>query len=144
MMLPVSTEGGHNGYQAILSFLGLFIGVAARPFFGVDAMVAWWLPMLVLLPAVFHRHLRRTRWVVAALLGVMTVVNLVVALDEYPHAVIVADMSAGSQPDFSGPGDFLPALLTTVAYGVAAAALVLGSRDRGEGPGRTGRRAEHQ
>ncbi|MEV4455805.1 hypothetical protein [Microbispora sp. NPDC049633] len=134
MMFPIATESGYIGYQAILSFLGLFIGVAARPFFGVDAMVAWWLPMLVLLPAVFHRHLRRTRWVVAALLGVMTVVNLVVAIDEYPHA----DVSAGSQPDFSGPGDFLPALLTTVAYGVAAAALVLGSRDRG---GRAGERS---
>ncbi|WP_169986394.1 hypothetical protein [Microbispora sp. H10836] len=135
VILPVSAGGGHLGYQAILSFLGLFIGVAARPLYGVDAMVAWYLPMLVLVVAVLHRHLRRTRWVVAALLGVMTVVNLVVAIDEFPHAVTVADISAGSQPDFSGPGDFLPALLTTVAYGVAAVALVLGARNRGRRAG---------
>ncbi|TQS25436.1 hypothetical protein [Microbispora sp. KK1-11] len=91
--------------------------------------------MLVLAAAVFHRHMRKARWGVAALLGVMAVVNLVVAIDEFPRSVTVADISAGSQPDYSSPGILLPALLTTVAYGVAAVALVLGARDPGRRAG---------
>ncbi|GAB3150660.1 hypothetical protein GCM10027161_50060 [Microbispora hainanensis] len=128
MGFPVATQGGDPGYQPILSFLALFIGVAARRFFGLDVMIAWWLPMLVLVTAVFRRHLRRVRWGVVALLGVMAVVNLVVAIDEFPRSAVMADISAGSQPDYSSPGILLPALLTTAAYGVAAVALVLGSR----------------
>ncbi len=141
MGFPVATQGGIPGYQPILSFLGLFIGVAARRFFGLDILIAWSLPMLVLVTAVFHRHLRKARWGVVALLGVMVVVNLVVAIDEFPRSLAVADISAGSQPDYVSPGILLPALLTTIAYGVATVALVLGSRDPGRraGEGSTSR-----
>ena len=38
MTLPISAGSGYFGYQPTLSFLGLFIGVAARPFFGVAAV----------------------------------------------------------------------------------------------------------
>ncbi|MEU7888447.1 hypothetical protein AB0B54_23345 [Microbispora bryophytorum] len=135
MGLPIAGPGGFPGYQPLLSFLGLFIGVAARRFFGLDIMIAWWLTMLVLVAAVFHRHLRKARWGVVALLGVLVVVNLVVAIDEFPRSVIVADISAGSQPDYSSPGRLLPALLTTIAYGVAAVAFALGSRSPGRRTG---------
>ncbi|MGI5154361.1 hypothetical protein [Microbispora sp. CA-102843] len=135
MGFPIATQGGDPGYQPILSFLGLFIGVAARRFFGLDVVIAWYLPMLVLVAAVFHRHLRKARWVVVALLGVMAIVNLVVAIDEFPRAVTVAGISAGSQPDYLSPGILLPALLTTAAYGVAAVALVLGSKNPGRRAG---------
>lgn len=56
-------------------------------------------------------------------------------------SVTVADISGGSQPDYSSPGSFLPAPLTTIAYGVAAVALVLGSRNPGRraGDGSTSR-----
>ncbi|MEU6430129.1 hypothetical protein ABZ860_29925 [Microbispora sp. NPDC046973] len=138
---PVATQSGDPGYQPVLSFLALFIGVVARRFFGLDIMIAWYLPLLVVVAAVFHRHLRRARWGVVALLGVMAIVNLVVAIDEFPRSVIVADISAGSQPDWVSPGNLLPALLTTAAYGVAAVALVLGSRSPGRraGDGSTSR-----
>ncbi len=124
VVFPVATQSGDPGYQPVLSFLSLFIGVVARRFFGLDIMIAWYLPMLVV-----------------ALLGVMAIVNLVVAIDEFPRSVIVADIGAGSQPDYVSPGNLLPALLTTAAYGVAAVALVLGSRSPGRraGDGSTSR-----
>ncbi|MEV4299635.1 hypothetical protein [Microbispora rosea] len=130
MGLLMAGPGGIPDYQPLLSFLGLFIGVTARRFYGLDIMIVWWLPMLVLVAAVFHRHLRKARWGVVALLGIMVVVNLVVAIDEFPRSVTVADISAGSQPDYidGGPMTFAPYLAGAAAYGVAAVALVLGSR----------------
>ncbi|MFI7033751.1 hypothetical protein ACIBK1_33975 [Microbispora rosea] len=68
--------------------------------------------------------------VVAVALGAMAAVDLVVAVDMLPPDLIGATISAGSEPDYidGGPMTFAPYLAGAAAYGVAAVALVLGSR----------------
>ncbi|XVQ85102.1 hypothetical protein ACQP2K_40885 [Microbispora siamensis] len=134
------TDHGLPGYLPIFSVVGMFDGFTARRLwpYGPDFLIAGCLPLLVLVAAALTRLRPWAGLVVAVALGAMAVVDLVVAIDRFPPALIVpADISAGSQPDFSygGPVTFVPLLVGAVAYGVAAVALVLGSRNRGRRAG---------
>ncbi|WP_432926516.1 hypothetical protein ACQPZZ_36115 [Microbispora sp. CA-135349] len=137
------TWNGLPTYLPVFSVVAMVDGLAARRFWfwAPDLMVAGWLPLLVLVAALPIGPRRWAEPVVAVALGVMAAVDLVVAVDMLPPALITpAEISAGSQPDFTyeGPVTFVPFLVGAVAYAVAAVALVLGSRwpgRRAGGPG---------
>lgn len=66
---------------------------------------------------------------VAAVLGAMAVINLVLFLGEGPWDVVTSpDLSAGAQPGFSSAGEPGIAMLAAVAYALAAVALIVGAR----------------
>ncbi|MFB9722965.1 hypothetical protein [Planobispora longispora] len=128
-VLRASTESGGVDYMPLVSFAALFIGAAARSFFVLDGLVVGGLPLLVLLAAVCCRRWWSVGMAVAVVLGVMAAINLALFLGELPRDVITDDVSAGVQPDFSSSGgEPIVAMLASVAYVLAAVALIVGAR----------------
>ncbi len=128
-LLMAMTESGGIDYLPIVSFAWRFIGVEARYLLPLDFLVAGGLPLLVLVAAGASWQWWPTGMAGATLLGALAVVNLVVFVDDYPWPFTPADISAGSQPDYSaGFGDSWAPPLAAIACTVGAVALSMGSR----------------
>ncbi|MEU7881386.1 hypothetical protein [Microbispora bryophytorum] len=139
MLLGGLTWHGLPLYLPVFSLVGMVDGFGARRLWPwtPDFLIANYLPLVVLVAAVLTRLRRWAGPVMAGALGAMAAVDLVVAVDMLPPDLIGATISAGSQPDYidGGPMTFAPYLAGAAAYGVAAVALVLGSRRPGRRTG---------
>ncbi|WP_204289385.1 hypothetical protein [Microbispora amethystogenes] len=129
MLMAMTARGGID-YLPLVSFAWRFIGVDARYLLALDLLVLGVLPLLALSAAGFSWLWWRTGTAGAVLFGLMAVVNLVVFVDERPWPFTPADVSAGSQPDWTsgGPAPWAPPLLAAIACAAGAISMSVGSR----------------
>lgn len=129
-VLMARTENGVIDYLPIVSFAWLFIGVEARYLLPLDFLGAGGLPLLVLVAVGVSWRWWQAGMAGAALFGVLAAVNLVVFVDSCPWPFTPADVSVGSQPDYStvSGGPEMSSLLAAVACAIGAVALSVGSR----------------
>ncbi|MEV0971263.1 hypothetical protein [Microtetraspora glauca] len=129
VLMGMTASGGID-YLPIVFFAARFSSFYGRIQFPVDALVAGGLPLLVLAAAAAAREWRSMGTGVAALLGILAVVNLVLFMEYQARPYTPADVSAGSQQEFhTGFGaSGVPPLLAAIACTVAAVALSVGSQ----------------
>ncbi|GAA0372387.1 hypothetical protein GCM10009530_23220 [Microbispora corallina] len=118
-----------------IEMLGLRVaGYSARTWLVADLVTGPLMVLLVILAALLCRVFRLGTRAVAAIAVLLGLVDIAAALPGLLYVPTPADLSAGSQPDFSlGPFDMLTlGGWTPIAYGLAylscAGALLLAAR----------------